>query len=84
MMVLRLAADHSNLDGKYLVNFTHAAYRPDGFPFTFPAEKRSVEIWTTYEETVIDVLNYHYPCRWSEMTAVPISYGLSALEKLDG
>lgn len=44
----------------FFVRFHHRSYRPDGFPFRFPAENRLVAVQATTADGALAIARYHY------------------------
>lgn len=45
---------------RYLCEYHHAAYRPDGFPFAFPAETRREWVLAESPEGALAIARYHH------------------------
>ncbi|PSR30161.1 MAG: hypothetical protein C7B46_18180 [Sulfobacillus benefaciens] len=44
----------------FFVRLHHRSYRPDGFPFRFPAEDRLVAVQAPTADSALAVARYHY------------------------
>ena len=45
---------------RFLCQYHHAAYRPDGVPFTFPAETRRKWVLAESAEGALAIARYHH------------------------
>jgi hypothetical protein len=51
---------------RFLCEYHHAAYRPDGFPFAFPAETRRERVLAESAEGTLAIARYHHFRRGSD------------------